>query len=363
MASVVFILGAGASKGAGAPLMKDFLATAENLYKTGKVEKYSADFKRVFEARGKLLRILSKSELDLNNIEVIFNTLEMAKIIGKFPDGDKKYIYKTIKSLRKLISVTLEKSIRWQNDRDFIMGLSPRETDPPTVYMEFAKLIKYLSEESSPKQDVAILTFNYDFALDFALHYSGIKANYFLDNTNKKGIPLLKLHGSVNWSKCPKCNKIIPIPFGEHLGRHGSTISFLDYFDKWQHCKNKDMSTEPFIIPPTWNKTDAHSKISNVWQQAAKELSEAEYIFISGYSMPESDMFFRLLYALGTEGPNLLKKISVFDIEPYPESKIEKRYNDILGPWAKKAFHYYTSSFEKMPDIVKNIIAEQNAHR
>lgn len=32
MASVVFILGAGASRHTGAPIMRDFLATAENLF-------------------------------------------------------------------------------------------------------------------------------------------------------------------------------------------------------------------------------------------------------------------------------------------------------------------------------------------
>ena len=356
MASVVFILGAGASRGAGAPLMNNFLATAENLYRIGKVEKYSADFKRVFEAVGKLQKVHSKSELDLKNIEVIFNTLEMAKIIGKFPDGDKEYIDKTIASLRILIAVTLEESVRWGRG---LIG-----------YNKLAAIVTQFLEHDTIKRNSAILTFNYDFALDFALHHSGLKTNYFLENTDKEGIPLLKLHGSVNWGQCPECKKIMPISYDDYFNYYNGNYlinrenyykvleegGFHDYYDKHKRCKGITLFPEPFIIPPTWNKTDAHSKISNVWQQAAKELSEAEYIFISGYSMPETDVFFRLLYALGTEGPNLLKKISVFDTDT--EHKVEKRFKNILGPAAKNAFHYYTSSFEKMPDIVKSIIAE-----
>ena len=94
MASVVFILGAGASSHTGAPIMRDFLAVAEKLLRIGQVNEYSDDFERVFEAIGKLQSIHSKFQLDLSNIEVIFNTLEMARIIGKFPNGDKEYIGK-----------------------------------------------------------------------------------------------------------------------------------------------------------------------------------------------------------------------------------------------------------------------------
>jgi hypothetical protein len=37
-----------------------------------------------------------------------------------------------------------------------------------------------------------------------------------------------------------------------------------------------------------------------VWRTAAQHLSEAEHIFIIGYSLPETDQFFRYLYGLGT---------------------------------------------------------------
>ncbi|RJP61090.1 MAG: hypothetical protein C4539_20415 [Ignavibacteriales bacterium] len=47
MSNVVFILGAGASVQCGAPLMKDFLDTASDLYKLNKVREARKDFENV----------------------------------------------------------------------------------------------------------------------------------------------------------------------------------------------------------------------------------------------------------------------------------------------------------------------------
>jgi len=54
MANVVFILGAGASRQAGGPLMGDFLEVAESLLKTNKVGSNAKAFECVFQAIGAL---------------------------------------------------------------------------------------------------------------------------------------------------------------------------------------------------------------------------------------------------------------------------------------------------------------------
>lgn len=51
MSNTVFVLGAGASKIAGAPLMKEFLDTAYGLWRTNAIPKPADEcFKAVFEA-------------------------------------------------------------------------------------------------------------------------------------------------------------------------------------------------------------------------------------------------------------------------------------------------------------------------
>ena len=72
MSDTVFILGAGASREAGCPLMADFLERARYLYAAGMVEDVRKSFEIVFEAIGDLQPVHSKSQLDLTNIESIF---------------------------------------------------------------------------------------------------------------------------------------------------------------------------------------------------------------------------------------------------------------------------------------------------
>lgn len=84
---------------------------------------------------------------------------------------------------------------------------------------------------------------------------------------------------------------------------------------------------EPFIVPPTWDKTQYHRQISRVWRRAAQELKSAENIFVSGYSLPSSDAFFKYLYALGTVGSGLIRRFWVFD----PDEAVNGRFKTLLG--------------------------------
>jgi hypothetical protein len=84
-----------------------------------------------------------------------------------------------------------------------------------------------------------------------------------------------------------------------------STLNIASLLKEVTHC-GKPALNDPVIVPPTWNKTQYHKEIGGVWTEAAKHLSEAENIFIIGYSLPDTDQFFRYLYSLGTVGDTLI---------------------------------------------------------
>jgi len=112
---------------------------------------------------------------------------------------------------------------------------------------------------------------------------------------------------------------------------------------------------EPVIVPPTWNKADSHRSLSRVWSRGALELSQAENIIVIGYSMPETDAFFRYLYALGTVGPVMLKRFWVFD--PDTTGAVEKRFENLLGHGAKPRFKYFARRFNEAISILKSELA------
>ena len=82
--------------------------------------------------------------------------------------------------------------------------------------------------------------------------------------------------------------------------------------------------------------------IKPVWERAAAELRQAESIFVIGYSLPETDGFFKMLYALGTVGVPL-QRFWLFD--PDESGAVEKRFRGMLGSGALPRFRSHRDVF------------------
>jgi hypothetical protein len=375
MSDVVFILGAGASVDAGAPVMGDFLERAQRLLITRKVEDKREHFERVFLAISKLQVVHSKAQLDLNNIESIFTAFELAKIIGHLPGFDSpRKISALIESFKEVIVATLEQTTR------FNYSAENRDITPQGSYSNLCALIKRLPQTEYIK-DVSVITFNYDLALEFAMFCNSLTPNYMLKDESQpesgklKSIKLLKLHGSLNWGivsgktevvafdvstikgqviqhhsgrakfqtlKVGKSNREVPlsadngdihIPIGSNL---------KEFMNAWIGIEIKPT---PLIVPPTWNKSDYHTAIAPVWKSAAQELLNAQYIYIIGYSLPETDAFFKLLYGLGSVGETIIRKIVVYN--PDDSGTVEARFRGMLGTDTLRKMTYKPMKFEE----------------
>jgi hypothetical protein len=358
----IFILGAGASRQAGGPLMSDFLDVAEALLrkKTDGVFEVKDDFDNVFNALAELQAVHAKSFLDLDNIEILFGAIEMAQLIGKLGERDREEIIKLRESIITLIFKTLEYSI--------IFPVQDQHIYPPEPYRAFLNTLSYAQSKTTPiaPHEFAFMTFNYDLTLDYSLHHAGYGFDYCLDESSEKDaqikkVPYLKLHGSINWGTCEECGKIIP--------RHTSEARFNLFPGKGQHvvynlgstlhAKNhcgKPLKGPPILVPPTWNKTGYHEQLANVWGKASAELSTAENIFVIGYSLPETDSFFRYLYALGSESPIRIKRFWVFN--PDIEGGVEQRFRDLIGRGIENRFKYFHVTFEDAIPIIGNALKE-----
>ena len=109
MADIVFILGAGTSREAGAPLMADFLDRAEDLLRADKMgERHEKDFELVFRALGMLEGVHARMRFSPTNIEDLFAIFEMGTILGRLGDLEPDTIPRLVPALRSLIAATLE---------------------------------------------------------------------------------------------------------------------------------------------------------------------------------------------------------------------------------------------------------------
>jgi NAD-dependent SIR2 family protein deacetylase len=343
MSETVFILGAGASKVAGGPLMRDFLDVAGFLRKEAGPE-FEADFKLVFDGIAELRVAQSKARIDIDNVESVFAAFEIAALFGRLGDLDESATAKLAPAMRRLIARTLELRIRFPNNAD--------GTAPPNPYAIFARLVADLRGGQTPTS-VSLMTFNYDVALDYALHHACIAVDYCLqaEPLGEGGVELMKLHGSLNWARCSKCNQIDPWPLGPLSGtsfltrmnqREWATLEFVGKLRGRNHC-SEPCKPDPVIVPPTWSKTEHYREIDSVWKRAAKHLAEAETIVVIGYSLPPTDQFFRYLYALGTMSDTRLRRFIVCNPDVRPA--IKTRFRRLLGQATRSRYEYWPYDF------------------
>lgn len=302
----------------------------------------------------------SRTHIEIENIESIFSAFEMAKLLGRLGSLSPDEIDTLTRAMKRLIAKTLGKTIKFPIDGLKIL--------PPELYNDFAETVKNATSLNSHNGlgKISIITFNYDICLDYAFHWWNIPVDYCLENGKRGlGLKLLKLHGSLNWLHCLKCQTVIPCHISDfakniHTRFNPGTISdtkismdllLSSMIGSFTHCD--DISTnETMIVPPTWNKWLYHEQLALVWRAAATELTDAENILICGYSLPPTDQFFRYLYALGTIGEARLKRFWVFN----PDNSIDERFKALLGPEAKSRFKFYPIAFREAITIFRSVL-------
>ena len=338
------------------PLLKDFLNAADAMRTSALINRADQElFDLVFTARDALTAVHVKSRLDFDNFEEIYSAFDMATLIGRLGDVGKEDVRRLPMAMRRLITVTIERSMKLPVSGN----MESRKAIPPLPYDGFIKGILPLIRE----REATFITFNYDLALDYALHYNGIQFNYGLNDSG--GLDLLKLHGSLNWGRCSSssCRKIVvwalgdyckQFSWGDMIDSGSVSLNLASNLRGRQHCHPETLEEDPVLIPPTWNKGGFHQELSSVWGKAAAHLAAAENIYVIGYSFPASDQFFKYFFAVGSVGKGWIQKIRVVD--PDPTDEVKDRFSRIFGPNALSKFSLKRAKFEDVAgDIVKGL--------
>lgn len=340
MSRTVFILGAGASRQAGGPLMADFLDKARQLRREGRVNDTAADFDLVFKTLASLDVVHAKANISIDNFEQVFGLFEMGALCGRLGRLSAEEIPKAGVAIRRLIVKTLEVAIP--------LPVRDQAALAPAPYGDLITLAGLI--EKAKLGPVSYLTFNYDVSLDYALHRARERVDYCLSSDSRDGVPVMKLHGSLNWARCQKCAQIVPWHLREFLSNRSwrpffeetktATLNIGSSLDQFNHCDTA-CAREPVLVPPTWNKA-RYQELNSVWQRAAEHLSEAENIFVVGFSLPTTDEFFRFLFALGTVGDARIERFWVFD-----PADVSPRFRDLLGATARTRFQWIGCGFDE----------------
>src|SRR5262249_22198855 len=149
----------------------------------------------------------------------------------------------------------------------------------------------------------AVISLNYDIIVDNAfVELSDCLPDYGCDIDTKlyQQRPhwgsLLKIHGSLNWSYCPGCDRL---DLG--VAESGRTYNMLEelyqsdrldarYSCHGFPCPQCQTFVEPVLITPTQLKDYRNPHVRKVWTLAEQALRRAERAIIIGYSLPDDDL-------------------------------------------------------------------------
>jgi hypothetical protein len=322
----VIILGAGASVPAGGPTMLGFLDRARHLRRHGLPDDDIPAFDSVLDSLRDLAGIYEKAYLDLNNLEEVFGAIEMAELIGKLADRTPAEIARLRKDFITVVVRTLQLSITVDHPR-----AEPAAAGP---------LASGISQALDHGVEVSILTFNYDLVMEMALTSARLGYAYGLPSEpprpHHRILPLLKLHGSVNWNWCGQCKVVYDAGTFQHSYSEfsGRFVGAVEAPAAHAACKHVPEST-PVIVPPSWDKSRYQGSLRHVWEKAAAALGVADEIFVIGYSLPEADSFFRYLFALGTQSRTRVHRMLVVNPDQAVRPKFERFIGQGLRPQLK----------------------------
>jgi hypothetical protein len=308
---VVFVLGAGFSVEAGAPVQAKLLTEAIRLR-----QENSSDYddKRFSIFKSFLTEQLGYAENRLADVELedIFTPLdrclaESSQFRGIGLDRIMEVREAVFHVIGRTIRLILDKSLQ---SKQYINEFADYLT------LQSSARVNQAYRNSDP---VCAISTNWDILLDNSIHQSIVNNGHNAvvdyccyissrdeqDETIKPGleklgqggfnVKLLKLHGSLNWLQCPRCMRL--------YARFSRKDGVIDYMNR-ESCRHCDRNfpeercnhlLASNLIMPTYIKDLSNPQYKVIWQNAGIEIAEASKLVFIGYSLPSADFEMRQL--------------------------------------------------------------------
>jgi len=341
----VYVFGAGASKHVGAPLTKDFVAEGFSLLSMtdshGK-SIYPLSMQK-FILVAKFIDRLYGSKLEMD----VKKALNSKHVVPYFPIPSIN-----IEDLLSFVDLALRRREKWQPFEElqdalheFIFTTLEQKTSfyHPVYYRGrtdgeldhnrncYDKLVDYIMPVDETN---CMITFNYDLFLDWAVSRNNhdLLGDYNIEFADVEHFPsyerlhlkqrreddvdLLKLHGSLNWARCPHC-----------LGL------FLAYFRRYRQITDQSCPScgnahrVPVLVPPTLKKQMDIPELQCVWDRAEHFLERADTLTIIGYSFPDADIEAKWLFKRAIANNPWRPTLTLVE----PKSDVREKVRRFLG--------------------------------
>lgn len=146
-------------------------------------------------------------------------------------------------------------------------------------------------------EGATVVSFNWDLVLDELLFGEELgKASYGLDR-RRKGVRLLKPHGSLNWYQAATAE---PLKSTKKFPLAGTGTNRVYAFRPLRApISAKGRNYMPLIVPPVFSKQFEGPLFQRLWQEMVRALSSASEVRFLGYSLAEADFHARFVLRCG----------------------------------------------------------------
>lgn len=297
---IAVFMGAGASRAFEFPLTSDLLPTIRSRLEDGSLFKGYDNSKRHRATLHRFLRDLLPGfgKAHPEHLPLITEVLSLVDHsittgLALVPESPRS----THPSLRRLIERAIYEALDWEVDYD---------EEPKALTSLTAWLRKQIE---SPALDLAFLTTNYDptveirlferlgdgaeYSCDFGFAWRDVDSGRIVPRPIDASLRFYRLHGALNWLRCPLCDHIYVNPDGsiapqgfreEHDTDEGNSC----------HCGYGPL--EPVMVAPSSVRDIRDTNLLEIWRHATEFLRTASTWIIIGYSLPQEDVAIRSMF-------------------------------------------------------------------
>ena len=197
----------------------------------------------------------------------------------------------------------------------------------PTYYREFAR--------SLPGS--LVLTFNWDTVLESILDQERIAFTFDLPSAYQNGkVPIIKLHGSIDWFSKPSAEQTRPWMRFDHLsksfeGCYRAQGNPLRYYEQF---------LTPWIVMPSYDKVSQILALGDLWQLPWIYLQDELQVSVIGFSMRSDDFHSRAFlypqFVQGTRDRSLTVKVVDLAADDSQRHMVAQRFHGVENC----QFHY-----------------------
>lgn len=374
---IVYILGAGFSKSSGAPLQSEiirdiFSLSINDIYRASnnndRLKQLFLDCKNSFEYILKNLFFIFPKHYKYLSLEDIYSSIDKSILSNlSLRNISKKELLDFRQKINALIiilmKVKLPDNARKAHIRKFVQYLvSERrkeiDRDPFTIISTNWDIIV----ENALRMEMDLNEGDIDYCFythSFRESDRGEKLRSGLYNRGlgKYNLKILKLHGSMNWLQCQRCQRVYityfnKIALEEFLSKPTCIHCTTNYADEDNSLQGANLNS--VLIMPSFLKDLNNFNLKLSWQIAGIELQEASKIVFMGYSLPLADFELRHLLASSIRSDVEIEvvlhnndKPNIHDYKNFPAF----RYRSFLGK--RKIKFYYDGVEGYINDLIK----------